>query len=63
MKTLEEVRDNFFFLFWLKKSKFSPVVINSLHIDSRTKLIYNIDGLNIKNCAELIERLNPFFTI
>ena len=37
------------------------MVSNSLFTDSYTKLIYNIDGLNIKNCVELIERLNPFF--
>ena len=37
------------------------MVNNSLYIDSHTKLIYNIDGLNIKNCVELIERLTPFF--
>ena len=60
MKTLEEVvRDKNNFL--LKKRKFFPVVNNGLYIDSHTKLIYNIDGLNIKNCDELIERLNPFF--
>ena len=47
--------------FLLKKRKFFPVVNNSLYIDSHTKLIYNIDGLNIENNAELIERLNPFF--
>ena len=26
-----------------------------------TNLKYNVDGLNIKNCVEVIERLTPFF--
>ena len=59
MKTLEVVRDKKIFL--LKKSNFFPALNNSLYIDSHTKLLYNIDGLNIKNCVELIERLAPFF--
>ena len=64
MKTLEEVvRDKKFFL--SKKTNvplLEPLSTNYFSdVSTCTNLKYNIDGLNIKNCVELIERLTPFF--
>ena len=36
-------------------ARFSSKLAETLH------LVYNIDGLNIKNSDELLERLTPFF--
>ena len=63
MKTFEEVvRDK---KNWSKKTNvplLEPLSTNYFSdVSACTNLKYNIDGLNIKNCVELIERLTPFF--
>ena len=51
--------------FYLKKTNvplLNPITTDYLpDLSACTNLKYNRDGLNIKNCVELIERLTPFF--
>ena len=64
MKSIEEVVKNKKKNFLVKKRNVPILNENDLtDFDACTHLMYNIDGLNIKNSDELLERLTPFFTI
>ena len=65
MKSIEEVIRDIFFFFLSKRTNVPLLKQHtteySSNISACTNLKYNIDGLNIKNCIELIIRLTPFF--
>ena len=63
MKSIEEVvknKKNF-----LVQKRNVPILNGNVlaDFDACTHLVYNIDGFNIKNSDELMERLTPFFLL